>query len=223
MIYMKHLKNIALVFIASVLFAACGNQSDKKNISFAYANWAEGIAITNLAKVIFEEEGYTILEMEDFMDKEKKELNYSNKKSIDHTGDIFKLLGLSPDEVFRIDDFFNTDYKITQDLNVYLYAGRECWLKSEYTIADFLNGTLKIYKKPVPTEKAQLAIDYAKTCGCKSLTENRSGKISAFDTKPFKIGSMWVCKGEGYTAGLQIGIPISFINWDDEEPYYIGD
>ena len=60
MIHMKQLKNIALVFIASVLFAACGNQSDKKNISFAYANWAEGIAITNLAKVIFEEEGYTV-------------------------------------------------------------------------------------------------------------------------------------------------------------------
>ena len=33
-------------------------------------------------------------------------------------------------------------------------------------------------------------------------------------------------KGWGYCYGQnrkQIYIPISFINWDDEEPYYIGD
>ena len=170
-------------------------------------------------KQYFEEAGYTILEMEDFMDKEKKELNYSNKKSIDHTGDVFKLLGLSPDEVFRIDNFFNTDYKITQELNVYMYAGRECWLKSEYTIADFLNGTLKIYKKPVPTEKEQLAIDYAKARGCKWIAKDKDDLIYAFTEKPHKTRTVWnVENGEFYV----INIPISFIHWDDEEPYYIG-
>ena len=71
-------------------------------------------------KPYYEEEGYTILEMEDFMDKEENELNRSNKNGIDHTEDVFKLLGLSPDEVFKVKSFSNGDYKITQDLMVYV-------------------------------------------------------------------------------------------------------
>lgn len=171
-----------------------------------------------------EEEGYTILEMEDFMDKEKKEFNYSNKNSIDHTGDVFKLLGLSPDEVFRIDGYFNTDYKITQDLKVYWDAGRECWVKSEYTIADFLNGTLKICKKPVPTEMEQLAINYALACGYHWLAKDSDGEIYAYAERPQKTFVGWAYKGN-YANGkiLKIELPISFLSWKDEEPYYIGD
>lgn len=169
-----------------------------------------------------EEEGYTILEMEDFMDKEKKEFNYSNKNSIDHTGDVFKLLGLSPDEVFRIDDSFNTDYKITQDLKVYWCAGKECWVKSEYTIADFLNGTLKIYKKPIPTEIEQLAINYALACGYHWLAKDSSGDIYAYIEKPQKqnITGIWDISDN---TMIKIELPISFLSWEDEEPYYIGD
>ena len=131
---------------------------------------------------------------------------------MDKYGLCFKIKGRIA--LYRIDDNLKLHCSTLHNE----YVERD---SSNAIIIDILRGKKIII--PTPTEKEQLAIDYAKTCGCKYLTKNRSGKISAFDTKPFKIGSMWVCKGEGYTAGLQIGIPISFINWDDEEPYYIGD
>ena len=44
---------VTLQFIFS-----CVDSKDRKKISIAYANWAEGIAMTNLAKVILEDQGY---------------------------------------------------------------------------------------------------------------------------------------------------------------------
>lgn len=176
------------------------------------------------SKQYFEEEGYTILEMKDFMDKEENELNHSNKNGIDHTEDVFKLLGLSPDEVFKVKSFSNGDYKITQDLMVYVNVKKGCWAKSAYTIADFLNGTLKIYKKPVPTEIEQLAINYALACGYHWLAKDSDGDIYAYAEVPYKTFAGWAYKGN-YAKGkiLKIELPISFLSWEDEEPYYIGD
>lgn len=57
---MKKLKTIAAVLLATVMLAACGGSDNKKKISIAYANWSEGIAMTNLAKVIFEDQGYEV-------------------------------------------------------------------------------------------------------------------------------------------------------------------
>ncbi len=57
---MKKLKTIAAVLLATVMLAACGGSENKKKISIAYANWSEGIAMTNLAKVIFEDQGYEV-------------------------------------------------------------------------------------------------------------------------------------------------------------------
>ena len=50
------------MFIAALLFTvvSCGDSGKNKKISIAYANWAEGIAITNLAKAIFEDQGYDV-------------------------------------------------------------------------------------------------------------------------------------------------------------------
>ena len=175
-------------------------------------------------KQYYEEEGYTILEMEDFMDKEEDESNHSDKNGIDHTEDVFKLLGLSPDEVFKVGSLCSGNYKITQDLKVYVYAGRAGWVRSEYTIADFLNGTLKIYKKPVPTEIEQLAINYALACGYHWLAKDSDGDIYAYAERPQKTFVGWAYKGK-YAKGkiLKIELPISFLSWDDEQPYYIGD
>ena len=169
---------------------------------------------------------YTILEWSDYVEdtvcEKRIDREYLNK--------VFDLLGVEPYEEFTIlnEDFLGRRFGIYLDLTVYenirdSFEKEIPLVESNRIIADILRKNLTIQKAPEISEKEQLAIDYAKTCGCKYLTKNRSGKISAFDTKPFKIGSMWVCKGEVYTAGLQIGIPISFINWDDEEPYYIGD
>lgn len=66
----KALKSIALMsvgLITAVSLAACGT-SDKskgggssKNVELGYVNWAEGVAMTNLAKVVLEEKmGYKV-------------------------------------------------------------------------------------------------------------------------------------------------------------------
>ena len=175
-------------------------------------------------KPYYEEEGYTILEMEDFMDKEEDEPNHSNKNGVDHTEDVFKLLGVSPNEVFKAKSLSGWDYKISQDLMVYRNIDKDHWTKSAYTIADFLNGTLKIYKKPIPTEIEQLAINYALACGYHWLAKDSDGDIYAYAEIPRKTFVGWAYKGN-YAKGkiLKIELPISFLSWEDEEPYYIGD
>lgn len=57
---MKKLLTLALA--ALVGFAACnpGGASGDKKITIAYVNWAEGVAMTQLAKNILEKKGYTV-------------------------------------------------------------------------------------------------------------------------------------------------------------------
>ena len=53
------MRNRTILFttlLAVTIFFSCGNISDKK-IRIAYANWAEGIAVTYLAKEILSEQG----------------------------------------------------------------------------------------------------------------------------------------------------------------------
>lgn len=57
---MKKLKTITALLLGTVMLAACGGSENKKKISIAYANWSEGIEMTNLAKVIFEDQGYEV-------------------------------------------------------------------------------------------------------------------------------------------------------------------
>ncbi|QJB36728.1 glycine betaine ABC transporter substrate-binding protein [Chitinophaga oryzae] len=58
------MKKIFLVALAAVTltFAACqqGDKKSGKKITIGYVNWAEGVAMTNLAKVLLEQQGYTV-------------------------------------------------------------------------------------------------------------------------------------------------------------------
>ena len=56
---MRNKTKFFTVLLAVTIFFSCGNISDKK-IRIAYANWAEGIAVTYLAKEILSEQGYRI-------------------------------------------------------------------------------------------------------------------------------------------------------------------
>lgn len=56
---MKLLNKITLLLMAVFLLASCVEQNNKK-VSIAYVNWAEGIAMSNLAKVVLEEQGYKV-------------------------------------------------------------------------------------------------------------------------------------------------------------------
>ena len=92
--------------------------------------------------------------------------------------------------------------------------------RSNITILDILKNKLKIQKINKPTKKEQLAIDYARALGCKWIAKDKGDLFYAFIEKPHKTTTVWeVGNGEYYV----IYIPISFIHWDDEEPYYIGD
>lgn len=174
------------------------------------------------SKQYFEADEYTILEMEDFIDKEEDEPNHSDKNGIDHTEDVFKLLGLSPNEVFKVKNLSGWDYKISQGLMVYVNVDKGHWIKSAHTIADFLNGNLAICKKPIPTEAEQLAINYALACGYHWLAKDLGGDIYAYIEKPQKksVAGIWDINGNSMN---KIELPISFLSWEDEEPYYIGD
>lgn len=57
---MNKIKITAVLLLAALLSAACGNLDNNKKISIAYANWSEGIAMSHLAKVILEEQGYDV-------------------------------------------------------------------------------------------------------------------------------------------------------------------
>ncbi len=67
---MNRLKKVVLLLIVSVLsmfmLSGCGNESestsyDKSVVKIAYPNWVEGIAMTNLSKVILEDKmGYEV-------------------------------------------------------------------------------------------------------------------------------------------------------------------
>lgn len=53
---------LAGIILSVLLFlASCTNpDTDKKKVKIAYANWLEGIAMSHLAKVVLEEQGYEV-------------------------------------------------------------------------------------------------------------------------------------------------------------------
>lgn len=148
------------------------------------------------------------------------------------TKEIFKFLNVEPDEIFRIEGHTNY-YKINKDLQLFLSATEKTCNKKNWslsgpylTIADFLCERKKIKKiKKIikPTEKEQIAINYAKACGCNWLAKDKNNKIYAYEKKPVKTHyEEWVCEKIN-DISILIKIPISFLSWNDTEPYYIGD
>jgi len=56
-------KIISSIFIAITvcMIYSCGSTgTNSKNVTIAYVNWAEGVAMTQLSKVLLEKEGYTV-------------------------------------------------------------------------------------------------------------------------------------------------------------------
>ena len=58
---MRIYKLVGIVLSALLLLVSCTNSDvDKKKVKIAYANWLEGIAMSHLAKVVLEEQGYEV-------------------------------------------------------------------------------------------------------------------------------------------------------------------
>ena len=161
--------------------------------------------------------GYTVLEWSNFM---------NDTKGNERIDKVFDILGVEPFEEFFIADeeYVGVKYYIDYDLKIYAMPSDSDFgmeeERSDIIILDILKNKLKIQRIYKPTKKEQLAIDYARALGCKWIAKDYEGWISGFTEKPHKSIKIWNTKnGELYP----INIPISFIHWDDEEPYYIGD
>lgn len=161
--------------------------------------------------------GYTVLEWSNFM---------NDTKGNERIDKVFDILGVEPFEEFFIADeeYAGVKYYIDYDLKIYAMPSDSDFgmeeERSDIIILDILKNKLKIQRIYKPTKKEQLAIDYARAIGCKWIAKDKDDLIYAFTEKPHKMTTIWTIEnGENY----EIQIPISFIHWNDEEPYYIGD
>ncbi|WP_342331034.1 glycine betaine ABC transporter substrate-binding protein [Pedobacter sp. FW305-3-2-15-E-R2A2] len=57
---MKRFISGILIALAIGMVYSCGNATNDKKVTIAYVNWAEGVAMTHLSKVLLEREGYTV-------------------------------------------------------------------------------------------------------------------------------------------------------------------
>jgi glycine betaine/proline transport system substrate-binding protein len=57
---MKRFINGILIALTIGTVYSCGNVTNDKKVTIAYVNWAEGVAMTHLSKVLLEREGYTV-------------------------------------------------------------------------------------------------------------------------------------------------------------------
>lgn len=152
---------------------------------------------------------------------------------MDYIKQIFDTLGVEPNEEFGV-DFSGYIYKFKLDSDLHLSGLKpntvDTWLDHDSCFHKLLNGVWEIIKLKHPTKQEQLAIDYAKACGCKWIAKEKSGNVWGFKRKPYKDKYHEAWAYEAYAkfanepvSDVKIEIPISFISWDDEEPYYISD
>lgn len=140
---------------------------------------------------------------------------------MDYTKQIFEMLGVEPYETFKIQGM-KEKFVIDNDLNLLLTDERGHFAYY-LSISEILRGEYKIIKRIKPTAEEQLAIDYARACGYKWLAKDKDETVAAFKEKPSKNQSIWLNIAGYPNSWMIIRIPISFLNWDDEEPFYIGD
>ena len=135
-------------------------------------------------------------------------MNYSKK--------IFEMLDIIPYEKFHIIGSLNEIYRIDENLKIQKYWNG--WINSQYDISHFLTGCCKIKKILNFTKEEQLVIDYAKASGFNWLAKDKNGDVYGYVAKPKKDIEEWITPNKC----SQIYIPLSFLSWEDEEPYYIG-
>lgn len=139
---------------------------------------------------------------------------------------VFDILGVEPNERFKIkyrgnNNIYDDIYFIKEDLTIYAETKTtERW--TDLKIRDLLIEHYEIIKLPNFTEKEKLAIDYLKACGYKWIAKDQDDKVYAYFDKPIKNDYQWQST-KFIPDELKVDIPISFISWKDEYPYYIGD
>lgn len=138
---------------------------------------------------------------------------------------FFKILGIKPYECFNLrgdSSLYYIDYGLNlhrRTLNDEYKLNKQ---RSNDIIVDILRGKKTIVF--IHAKEDQIAIDYALACGYSWIAKDKDGTIYAYKEKPQKIDNygIWGDDNSYRHCMLKIGLPISFLSWDDEEPYYIG-
>ena len=141
---------------------------------------------------------------------------------MDYTRQIFEMIGVEPEERFKlkINGITPKEYYYIDDyLNVCCIVTENHHETCGFTLNLILAGNVQIIKIPHPTAEEQLAIDYARACGMKWIAKNKNNTVFAFEGKPIKGVEYWILTNAKIAS---IDIPISFLSWEDEEPFYIG-
>ena len=141
------------------------------------------------------------------------------------------MLGVKPYEEFKIDNAKDLyTYRITNDLRIEVIETNEKvnkfapWTLSNFThIRPILLGEHKIIKILKPTKEEQLVIDYAKLCGYKWIAKDADNKCYAYVDKPIWEFNMWKISSLSDKTAKDLEYNLSFLSWEDDEPYYIGD
>ena len=140
---------------------------------------------------------------------------------MDYTKQIFEMLGVEPYETFKIQGM-KEKFVIDNDLNLLLTDERGHFAYY-LNISGILRGDYKIIKRIKPTAEEQIAIDYARACGCKWIAKDENGDNFAYIGKPEKCSANSWRNPKDINDWMSIKIPIFFLSWEDEEPFYIED
>ena len=139
---------------------------------------------------------------------------------------IFKLLNIKPNEEFKINSpFFEKDeklctYKLKETMVVEYKNNYGQWHPDWTILPKLLNGEASITKIIVPTKEEQIVIDYARLFGYKWLAKDKNGDLCGFSEKPSKGSHVWTTSGDYNYLEYN---NISFLSFEDNEPYYIGE
>lgn len=144
-------------------------------------------------------------------------LKFKDGGFMNYSSQIFKMLGVEPNETFKLKNKTGL-YKISQGLTLMVEDEFGHWNSTE-DLQYILIGTWVIIK--TLTREEQVAVDYARLCGCKWLAKDSRGDIYAYNTKPYKDCGIWNGKRDDNPNYMKIRIPLPFLSTD--EPYYIGD
>lgn len=147
--------------------------------------------------------------------------------------EILKLLNLKPNQSFKITGPMAASSAWTPD-RVYCFDEDLILYYSSPGINEFspsmhckailyqllTDPAITIKPVVVPTKEESIAISYFKLAGYKYLAKDGDGRTYAYKGKPSKnlYEKLW----EGHCHAYCV-INMSFLSWEDKEPYYIGE
>lgn len=135
-------------------------------------------------------------------------------------GEYLMILGAEKDEDNRLRFYLDKDLELYVVFNGWAEKGKNCHC---HTLSDILLGVVEIAKIPKKKELTLedfAAFSYAWACGCEWLAKNKDGCVHAFSEKPIKDFIAWLPTGKK-TKVIRIEMPMEFLSWEDDEPYFM--